>query len=59
MQQMSSQELDRRITTFLKRKDEEFPELKLRRHSPEQDKVPSAADILIDFVAGIRWEFGR
>ena len=58
MQHMSSQELDRRINTFLERKHEEFPELKLRPQAPKQPKV-TLVEALTELAAGFKWEFGR
>lgn len=55
---MSSQELDRRINTFLERKHEEFPELKLRPQAPKQPKV-TLVEALTELAAGFKWEFGR
>ena len=59
MQSLSSQQLDRRINTFLARKHEEFPELKLRPEAKKQRKTHSFSDMVADFIAGAKWEFGR
>lgn len=59
MQQVSSQELDRRINTFLTKKHQEFPELKLRPQESEYKVAPSAAEMFADLIAGAKWEFGR
>lgn len=59
MQSISSEELDRRINTFLNRKHQEYPELKLRTEAPKQKKEHSVTEVFADLVAGFKWEFGR
>lgn len=59
MQPMDSQELDSRINTFLMRKHEEFPELKLRRKEPKHRKAWGVSELFSDLIAGAKWEFGR
>lgn len=59
MQQVSSQELDRRINTFLTKKHQEFPELELRPQEADRKVAPSVADMFADLIAGAKWEFGR
>jgi len=59
MQQMNSQELDRRINAFLSKKHEQYPELALRPQEPKQKKVHTASEVFAELVAGFKWEFGR
>lgn len=59
MQQLSSDELNRRIDTFLTKKHEEFPELKLRRKESKHKKSYSVSEVFTELVAGFKWEFGR
>lgn len=59
MQQLSSEEVNHRIDTFLAKKHEEFPELKLRPQAPKQKKVHTLSEVFAELVAGFKWEFGR
>lgn len=59
METLSSQQLNRRINTFMDRKNEQYPELKLRPAAKKQPKHYTAMEVFSEVVAGIKWEFGR
>lgn len=59
MQPMTSQELNRRIDTFLAKKHEEYPELRLRPQAIKKEKSVTASIVVSELLAGFKWEFGR
>ena len=59
MQTLSSQQLDNRINSFIDRKNEQYPELKLRPTAKKAPKHYTALEVFSEVVAGIKLEFWR
>jgi len=59
MRELSDQELDMRIESFLKRKHEQFPELRIRPEKSEKTAPDSLVDTFLDLAAGIKLQLTR
>lgn len=59
MRELSDQELDMRIESFLKRKHEQFPELRIRPEKNKKTAPDSLVDTFLDLAAGIKLQLTR
>lgn len=56
---MDTQELDRRIDSFLTKKQEKYPELNLRSSSPQQKSAMSIYETLLHIATGFKLNLSR
>jgi hypothetical protein len=59
MKEMDSQELDRRIDNFLTKKQQEYPELKLRSSASQSNVRTSISETLMSLATGLKLNFSR
>lgn len=56
---MDSQELERRIDNFLTKKQQKYPELKLRSDASESNTRVSFSETFANLAAGFKLNFSR